>query len=144
MLYSNLYLYTDSPPLTPKSAMLCLSSESYSLCTTFNVKLMIDQSKYGLKGPHNLAQGNPPAGGGALGLENGHENRPRENVYKRDNLNSDEIDDHVFPRNDSLQFASRISLHGFTLRSNSSTQFHPKGIICFVHRIYADGFSSVF
>ena len=84
--------------------------------------MMIDQSKYGLKGPHNPAQGNPPAGGGALGLENGHENRPRENVYKRENLNSDEIDDHVFPRNDSLQFASRISLHGFTLRSNSQAQ----------------------
>ena len=58
---------------------------------------MIDESKYSLKGQHNLAQGNPPAGGSALGLEYGHENRPRENVYKRENLNSDKMDDH-FPR----------------------------------------------
>jgi hypothetical protein len=53
--------------------------------------MMIDESENGLKGQYNLAQGNPPAGGDALGLESGHENRPRKNVHKRENLNSDEI-----------------------------------------------------
>ena len=101
--------------------------------------MMINENENGLKGQHNLAQGKRS---GALGLENGHENRPRENVHKRENPIPDERDDLVFPENDALQFASRISLHGFTLCSNSSTQFRPKGIICFVYRILADGFSS--
>ena len=90
---------------------------------------MIDENENGLKGQHNLAQGKRS---GALGLEDGHENRPRENVHKGENLNSDEKDDPVFPRNYILQFASRIS----------STQFRPKRIICFIHRILTDGFSS--
>ncbi len=81
---------------------------------------MIDESKEGLKGPHNLAQGKRS---GALGLESGHEIRPREILHKGKNLNSDEQDDLVFPRNDSVQF-------------------RPKGIICFVHCILTDGFSS--
>jgi len=54
---------------------------------------MIDECKYGLKGPHNLAQGKRS---GALGLENRHENRPRENVYKRENLISDEMENAYF------------------------------------------------
>lgn len=44
---------------------------------------MIDENKDGLKGQNNLAQGKRS---GALGLENGHENRPRDNVHKRENL----------------------------------------------------------
>ena len=40
--------------------------------------MMIDENENGLKGQHNLAQGKRS---GALGLENGHENRPRENVF---------------------------------------------------------------
>jgi len=82
--------------------------------------MTIDESEDGLKGQNNLAQGKRS---GALGLENGNENRPRENVHKRENLISDEMDDPVFPRNDAFQF-------------------RPKGIICFVHLILADGFSS--
>lgn len=58
------------------------SSGSYSLYTSFNVEIVIDESKYGLKGPHNLALGNPPTSGGALGLGKEHENRPRDNVHK--------------------------------------------------------------
>jgi len=53
--------------------------------------MMRDESENGLTGQYNLAQGNPPAGGDALGLESGHENRPRKDVHKRENLNSDEI-----------------------------------------------------
>jgi hypothetical protein len=106
--------------------------------------MMIDENENGLKGQHNLASRKNRDRHGkrsvALGLENGHENRPRENVHKGENLISDERDDLVFPGNDAFQFASRISLHGFTLRSNSSTQFRPKGIICVVHCIPADGF----
>jgi hypothetical protein len=56
-------------------------------------------------------------------LENGYENRPREKVHKKENHNSDEMDDLVFPIIDSFQF-------------------RPKGILCFVHRIHADGFYS--
>jgi len=81
---------------------------------------MIDENENGLKGQHNLAQGKRS---GALGLENGHENRPRGNVHKGENLNSDEMYDPIFLRNYILQF-------------------RPKRIICFVHRILADGFSS--
>ena len=63
---------------------------------------MIDESKYSLKGQHNLAQGKRSgavrlSSRRSLGLEYGHENRPQKNVYKRENLNSDEMDDH-FPR----------------------------------------------
>ena len=82
--------------------------------------MMIDENENGLKGQHNLAQGKRS---GALGLENRYENRPRENVHKGENLISDKRDDLVFPGNDTFQF-------------------RPKGIICFVHRIPADGFSS--
>jgi hypothetical protein len=56
-------------------------------------------------------------------LESRQENRPRGNVHKRENLISDEGDNHLFAGNDVLQF-------------------RPKGIICFVHRILADVFSS--
>jgi len=87
--------------------------------------MMIDESKNGLKGQHNLAQGNPEHSGGALGLKNGQENRPRENVDKKEKLISDERDDLAFSGNNALQF-------------------RPKGILCFVHRIRADGFSSAF
>ena len=58
------------------------------------MEIVIDESKYGLKGPHNLALGNPPTSGGALGLGKEHENRPRDNVHKWENHNSDEMDDH--------------------------------------------------
>ena len=57
------------------------------------------------------------------GFGNRRKNRPRNNVYKRDIPISDERDDLVFPGNDVLQF-------------------RPKEIICFAHRILADGFSS--
>jgi len=56
-------------------------------------------------------------------LESGQENRPRSNVYKRENPISDEGDDLLFPWNDVLQF-------------------RPKEIFCSIHRILADGFSS--
>jgi hypothetical protein len=43
--------------------------------------MMIYENKNGLKGQHNLAQGNPGKTGSSPGLENGHENRPRDNVF---------------------------------------------------------------
>ncbi len=106
----------------PELAVLAqpLSRESYSLYTSFNLEMMIDESKNGLKGQHNLAQGKRSD---ARGLESGHENRPREKVDQRENLISDERDDLIFSGNDAFQF-------------------RPKGIICFVHCILADGFSS--
>jgi hypothetical protein len=79
--------------------------------------MMINGQENGLKGQHNLAQGKRRH----LGVESGQENRPRDNVHKRGILISDGGDDLVFPGNDVLQF-------------------RPKGIICFFHRILADGF----
>jgi hypothetical protein len=69
--------------------------------------MMIDENENGLKGQHNLAQGKRS---GALGLENGHENRPRENDHKRENLNSDEMVNTYF-----LKTMFCNSLRGFHL-----------------------------
>jgi len=84
------------------------------------VEMMIEERKDGLKGLHNLAQGKRS---GALGLESRHENRPRETAHKRENPISDER-------------------YGFVFHGISILQFRPKGIICFVHRMLSDGFSS--
>lgn len=86
-------------------------------------EMMFYEQENGLKGQYNLAQGNPGKTGSRPGLENGHENRPCENVYQGETLVSDEGDGHFFPDNDVLQF-------------------RPKRFFCFVHRIFADGFSS--
>jgi len=43
------------------------------------------------------------------GFENKKENRPRDNLQKSENLISDEGDYLLFPENDVLQFALRIS-----------------------------------
>jgi len=100
--------------------VLPLSRESYSLYISIIAGMIKCETKNGLKGQYNIAQGKRSV---ALGLESGHENRPRGNINKRENLNSDEMDDPFFSRNDFIQF-------------------RPKGIPCFVHRIHSDGFSS--
>jgi len=51
-------------------------------------------------------------------------NRPRDDIYKSEIHVSDENEGLIFPENEVLQF-------------------RPKGIIYFVHRIPADGFSPV-
>ncbi len=63
--------------------------------------MMIDESKDGLKGLHNLAQGKRS---GALGLESRHKNRPREAAHKREKPISDEQDDLVFPGISAFRF----------------------------------------
>ena len=101
---------------------------SHSLYPSFNVEMMIDESKNSLKGQQRLDQGKRScavrlSSHRSLGLESGPDNRTRENVHKRENLISYEPDDLVS-------------------QGTSVLRFRPKGIICFAHRILADGFST--
>lgn len=88
-------------------------------------EMMINRRIHVLKGQHNLAQGFDVSSVERQrpGFGNRRKNRPRNNVHKREIHISDECDDLVFPEDVVLQF-------------------RPKEIICFAHRILADGFSS--
>lgn len=73
--------------------------------------MVIKENKNGLKGQHILAQGNPGKTGRRPGFENGHESRPRDDVHKRENLISDEMENAYFLKTwicASLQFVHSI------------------------------------
>jgi len=72
---------------------------------------MINENKNGLKGQHILAQGNSGKTGRRPGLENGHENRPREEVHKRENLISEEMENAYFLKYMDFRFAPIRSLN---------------------------------
>jgi hypothetical protein len=74
---------------------------------------MINENKNGLKGQHILAQGNPGKTGRRPGLENGHENRPREEVHIRENLISDEIENAYFLKYMDFRFRSLNSVRSY-------------------------------
>ena len=78
---------------------------------------MFYEQENGLKGQYNLAQGNPGKTGSRAGLENGHENRPCENVYQRETLVSDEGDGHFFP---IMMFRNSVRKDFFALFIESS------------------------
>jgi len=65
---------------------------------------MFNEQGNGLKGQFNLARGNPGKTGSRPGLDDGHINRPCENVYQRETLVSDEGDGLLFPDKDVLPF----------------------------------------
>jgi hypothetical protein len=84
----------------------------------FEKQMMVNsENKNGLKGQHNLAQGN------ALGI----------------GANKKIVRAITFIKEKSL-FRTKGMIPIF--RQIMPLQFRPKGIICFVHRILADGFSS--
>ena len=65
---------------------------------------MFNEQGNGLKGQFNLARGNPGKTGSRPGLDDGHINRPYENVYQRETLVSDEGNGLLFPDKDVLPF----------------------------------------
>ncbi len=56
------------------------------------------ENKNGLKGLHNLAQGNPEVSG-RPGLESEEKNRPRPSFHKGEIYVADENDGLIFPEN---------------------------------------------
>ena len=99
---------------------------------------MINEHKNGLKGLHILAQGNPGFTGRRPGLENGYEIRPGEEVHKRENLISDEMENAYFLKYMDLRFVpirqlNSIRSYGITLinfftRTGFSLFFFPQAL----------------
>lgn len=77
-------------------------------CST---KMELKENKNGLKGQHILAQGNPGKTGRRPGLENGEKSRPRNDVHKRKNLISDEMEKAYFLKFMDLCFVPIRSLN---------------------------------
>jgi hypothetical protein len=73
--------------------------------------MILKENKNGLKGQHILAQGNPGKTGRRPGFENGQESRPRDDVRKRENLISDEMEKAYFLKFMDLCFVPIRSLN---------------------------------
>ena len=73
--------------------------------------MMVNEHKKGLKGQHILALGNPGKTGRRPGFENGQESRPRDDVRKRENLISDEMEKAYFLKFMDLCFVPNRSLN---------------------------------
>ena len=97
---------------------------------------MFNGQENGMKGQHNLAQGNPGKTGRRPGLEWRKQNCPRNNVHKRENLISDKTKDLVFPGNNVLQIRFADFVNSIPSEGNyllCSTNPHGRFLSCVLY-----------